>query len=90
MVYSSEQQLVTLERKSYVDGTIERRQCQLNDLESLQVFVDTSSIEVFINEGTETFSARFFPDPKNSEVTFGSSHKCSFVAKKWDLKKVFS
>ncbi|MFC5711763.1 glycoside hydrolase family 32 protein [Thalassorhabdus alkalitolerans] len=90
LVYSSEQQLVTLERKSYVDGTMERRQCQLNDLESLQVFVDISSIEVFINEGRETFSARFFPDPKNSEITFGSSHKCSFVAKKWDLKKVFS
>ncbi|MEI2664324.1 sucrose-6-phosphate hydrolase [Rossellomorea sp. LJF3] len=87
-VYSSGEQTVTLERKSYVNGVVEKRQCSVKQLNSLRVFVDTSSIEVFVNEGEETFTARFYPSPNNDTVRFETSHQAVFTIRKWDLKHV--
>jgi beta-fructofuranosidase len=87
-VYSSGEQTVTLERKSFVNGVVEKRQCSVKTLHSLRVFVDTSSIEVFVNEGEETFTARFYPSPSNDTVRFETSHQAVFTIRKWDLKHV--
>ncbi|MGM0854505.1 MAG: glycoside hydrolase family 32 protein [Bacillota bacterium] len=88
LVYSTGEQVVTLERKSYVNGVVENRQCKVVNLNSLRMFVDTSSIEVFINEGEETFTARFYPSPKNDTVRFGASNQARFTIRKWDLDHV--
>ncbi|MGG1630141.1 glycoside hydrolase family 32 protein [Rossellomorea sp. NRS-1567] len=88
LVYSAGEQLVTLERKSYVNGVVEKRQCKVVNLNSLRVFVDTSAIEVFINEGEETFTARFYPSPNNDTVHFGASNQARFTIRKWDLNHV--
>ncbi|GAE29631.1 glycoside hydrolase family 32 protein [Halalkalibacter hemicellulosilyticus] len=89
IVYSSEQRVLTLERKSYVDGVIEKRQCELDHLSNLRLFVDTSSIELFINDGAEVFTARFYPSPNDDQMVFGSSSTCRFWVKRWELDKVF-
>ena len=88
VIYSTEQKVLTLERKSYVDGTIEKRQCFLDELKSLRIFIDTSSIELFVNGGQETFTARLYPSPNRSVVRFSASKKASFSLRKWDLNKV--
>ncbi|RXI96587.1 sucrose-6-phosphate hydrolase [Anaerobacillus alkaliphilus] len=87
MVFSNG--VFTLERKSYVDGTVENRQCLLDRLHSLHIYIDTSSIEIFINEGEEVFTTRFYPSKSEPSITFGASKTCSFTIEKWDLKKVF-
>lgn len=89
LVYSSEQQIFTLERASYVDGVVEKRQTELADLNELQIFVDTSSIEVFVNEGKQVFTARFYPAPNNDSIEFTASKQTNFHLKKWQLSKVF-
>ncbi|RBP05309.1 sucrose-6-phosphate hydrolase [Rossellomorea aquimaris] len=88
LVYSTGEQVATLERKSYVNGVVEKRQCKVENLKSLRLFVDTSSIEVFINEGEETFTARFYPSPNNDTVRFGASNQAGFTIRKWDLNHV--
>ncbi|MBN8193500.1 sucrose-6-phosphate hydrolase [Bacillus sp. NTK074B] len=88
LVFSAGERIVTLERKSYVNGVVEKRQCSVKNLHSLRVFVDTSSIEVFVNEGEETFTARFYPSPNNDTVRFEASHKAVFTIRKWNLKHV--
>ncbi|MCA1064879.1 sucrose-6-phosphate hydrolase [Rossellomorea sp. AcN35-11] len=88
IVYSTEKQIVTLERKSYVDGVVEKRQCAVKGLDSLRMYVDTSSIEVFINGGEETFTSRFYPSPTNDNVRVGASNQVGFTIRKWDLDNV--
>jgi beta-fructofuranosidase len=53
------------------------------------VFIDTSSLEIFINGGEETFTARFYPAPNDETIRFGTSKKSSFKLKKWELAKKF-
>lgn len=38
------------------------RRVHLEELRSLRIFRDTSSVEIFINDGEEVFTSRFFPD----------------------------
>lgn len=85
VIYSSDQRMFTFERKSYVDGTIEKRQCMLDHLNSLRIFIDTSSLEIFINDGQETFTSRFFPNPMNDRISFSASKEVCFTLNKWNL-----
>lgn len=48
------------------------RRCQLEDRKTLKlnVFMDRSSIEVFINDGEEVFSSRIYPDKNSTGIKF--------------------
>lgn len=85
LIYNQAEQLFTLERKSYKDQSLESRSCQLSSLEEIHVFLDTSSIEIFLNGGLEVFSARFFADPAHQEFTVSINGKLDVAMKKWSL-----
>ncbi|TYS14084.1 sucrose-6-phosphate hydrolase [Rossellomorea vietnamensis] len=85
VMYNPGTKLFTLERKSYVDGTVEKRQCQMEELTSLRVFLDTSSIEVFLNGGEECFTSRIYPSPNDQSITFSASGSTSYTLYKWSL-----
>jgi len=87
IVYSKKQGVITLERQSYVDGVTEKRQCELTELSRLHIFVDTSSIEVFVNGGKETFTARFYPAPNQNSILIGASGESKCKTKIWSLAK---
>lgn len=65
-------------------GTI--RACQLNSKKiSIHMFVDTSSVEIFINDGEEVFTARIFPESDCDQIRFfASKGSAMFNIKKWD------
>ncbi|PMC38110.1 sucrose-6-phosphate hydrolase [Bacillus sp. UMB0899] len=86
IVYSVDEKVITFERKSFVNGTTEKRQCSLSELSNLHIYIDTSSVEMFINDGQETFTSRIFPTPMNDTITFGASKDASFTIMKWDLR----
>lgn len=77
--------LFTLERKSFKDGTPETRSCTLSKLNKLHIFLDTSSIEMFLNEGQEVMTARFFTDPANQNISFSVQGKVDMLIEKWRL-----
>ncbi|WP_041087558.1 glycoside hydrolase family 32 protein [Jeotgalibacillus soli] len=85
IIYEPAKKLFTLARKSYVDGNWEKRQCKLSSLLSLTVYLDHSSIEIFINGGEEVFSARIFPDPENETIFILADGTLKGNLKKWDL-----
>ncbi|TDL32656.1 sucrose-6-phosphate hydrolase [Jeotgalibacillus sp. S-D1] len=61
--FNEQSKLLTLERPSYADGQTERRSCLLpNGLYSLQLFIDHSSVEIFVNQGEAVFTSRMFAD----------------------------
>ncbi|TFJ91404.1 glycoside hydrolase family 32 protein [Lentibacillus salicampi] len=89
MEYDQTTNTFTLERLSFAEkNKVESRHCVLQKLESIQVFKDTSSIEIFINNGGVVFSARVFDDPEDIGVIFRVIGSVTMNVRKWDMKKV--
>ncbi|MFD9625409.1 glycoside hydrolase family 32 protein [Peribacillus muralis] len=54
----------------------------------LRIFMDKSSIEVFINNGEKVMSARIYPDQGADGITFFSDKEITIIKiNKWDLHK---
>lgn len=60
-----------------------KRQIQLNELNELRVFSDSSSIELFINDGEYVMTTRVYPDAGSNQINIAADGKISY--KKWDL-----
>ncbi|MFD1773332.1 glycoside hydrolase family 32 protein [Paenibacillus rhizophilus] len=63
------------------------RSCAVNpSAVKLQLFVDTSSVEVFVDDGREVFTARIFPDADSMGLSiFAKGGEVSYRASKWDI-----
>lgn len=59
--YSRENKCLTLSFDACGYGRKERS-VALEDLRGIRVFADTSSLEIFINDGEEVFTSRFYPE----------------------------
>lgn len=52
---------------------------------SLRIFMDTSSVEIFVNEGESVFTARIFPNEESQGIKlFAENTGATFDMKKWD------
>lgn len=62
------------------------RRCALNaDVLKFHIFVDSSSVEIFVNDGEEVFTSRIFPSKDSTEIRFFAlGGKAGFQASKWD------
>ncbi|NMH73770.1 sucrose-6-phosphate hydrolase [Bacillus sp. RO2] len=86
MTYDASVSVFSLFRKNFVTGQWETRSCRLQTLTELRAYVDTSSIEVFLNGGEEVFTARIFPDvPDAAGVTLSGAGTVSEM-KVWEIK----
>ncbi|MDQ0253507.1 beta-fructofuranosidase [Evansella vedderi] len=85
LTYNQDQNLFTLQRKRFKDGKVESRSCELPKLEELYIYLDTSSVEIFINGGSEVFTARFFADPKDEEFAVNVKGQVHLFIEKWNL-----
>ena len=92
LTYDATSQQLTLDRSKSgelpngVDGT-SRTTKLTNPLSTLQIFVDTSSIEVFINDGERVMTARIFPKDSSDQITLTSEGgDVSLDMTKYDLK----
>lgn len=86
--YHKESRTFTFQRKSLLDNKSETRHCYVDDLNRVHVFKDTSSIEIFINDGEEVFSSRVFDETTNDRIIFRSNGLLKMNVSKWALKKV--
>lgn len=56
------------------------------DLLKLQIFMDTSSVEIFVNDGEHVFTSRIFPSKESEGIEFFSvDGEATLKATKWDL-----
>lgn len=79
----------TFERQSFNQtGELEQRYCVLEKLESVQLFKDTSSIEIFVNHGEKVISSRVFDDLNSKEITLHADGIVEATIRKWDLSQV--
>lgn len=60
-----------------------KRQIQLNQLGELRVFSDSSSIELFINDGEYVMTSRVYPDAGSNKINLSADGSINY--QKWDL-----
>ncbi|WP_412520508.1 glycoside hydrolase family 32 protein [Staphylococcus simulans] len=64
------------------------RTVKLNQpLQSLRIFIDTSSMEIFINEGTHVMTTRLFPKAPYEHCMFSASGNVKIKTKQYELKR---
>ncbi|RLL41796.1 sucrose-6-phosphate hydrolase [Oceanobacillus piezotolerans] len=90
LIYNQREGVFTFERKSYYMPNQESRHCYLQELKKIRLFKDTSSIEIFLNDGEEVFTSRVFDDFLMDEVVFETSGEVTMNLQKWDLNRVTS
>ncbi|MGL6145824.1 MAG: GH32 C-terminal domain-containing protein, partial [Macrococcoides caseolyticum] len=62
-----------------------------DDLKQLQIFVDESSVEIFINDGANVFTSRIFPSEDSDGVRVSSSNgQAKLTMTKFNLKEGIS
>src|SRR5690606_981013 len=66
--YNIEKKIATFTRLKFSGEGKEIRQCTLEELESIRIFKDTSSVEIFLNDGEEVFTSRVFHDLNREEI----------------------
>lgn len=65
-------------------GTVRRCSYQ-KDKVKFHIFVDQSSVEIFVNDGEEVFTARIFPGEDSTGIRFFAKGNASVKATKWDI-----
>lgn len=88
-IYNPIEKLATFERQSLKENKMEKRHCPLHSLHKIHIFLDASSLEIFLNDGEEVFSSRIFGNPSDETIMFSSNGDTGFHLKKWNLKKIF-
>ncbi|MDT0748391.1 sucrose-6-phosphate hydrolase [Staphylococcus chromogenes] len=69
-----------------VEGTVRVAKLK-SDLQQLRIFVDTSSIEIFCNEGEKVLTSRIFPKPNANKIkVVTDSGQVYLKMTKYDLK----
>jgi beta-fructofuranosidase len=71
------------------NGGIRKAPVQLNDNHlHLHLFVDKSSIEVFINEGEKVMTSRIYPGDNAKGICFFADQEIELITlNKWNLSK---
>lgn len=81
--------IFSLEMGESGDGR-DYRGVHLENLKNLQIFVDTSSIEIFLNNGEEVFTSRFYPNNPILDVNIQNVGTCTlYKLDKFKLNKDF-
>jgi beta-fructofuranosidase len=87
--YEHGKQILTLKRKHDNQPlNWETRQCSLEELTMLHIFKDTSSIELFINNGEKVFTSRVFDMSGDDAIRIMVNGSVEAEVTKWDLKRI--
>ncbi|TWJ83937.1 hypothetical protein CHCC4186_4460 [Bacillus paralicheniformis] len=57
----------------------------MHELRDLNIFLDASAIEIFVNGGEEVFTARYFPYPGNNDVWIGARKEIIVNVTSWTV-----
>lgn len=65
--FDVEQELFTLSFEACGYGRTSRS-AKINDLKNIRIYADTSSFEIFINDGSTVFTSRVYSDSKDNQI----------------------
>lgn len=67
-------------------GMIRRSECSIKDKLNVEILVDNSIAEIFINDGQLAMTTRIFPSPKAKNIEFFSNARIEYEYNKSTLK----
>lgn len=74
--YDQETRTVTVSRVNWLTNEREKREVQLKkELGNMRLFLESSLIELFVNDGEEVFTLRYFADDKSNQLSFSLADK---------------
>ncbi|MCH3921643.1 GH32 C-terminal domain-containing protein [Limosilactobacillus sp.] len=76
-----EQGQLTLTRR----GNDPHRYATVTELDDIRIFVDTSSVEIFVNAGTTTFTERYYAKGQ-VELALAAERECQLHVQAFQLK----
>ncbi|SDZ79056.1 beta-fructofuranosidase [Thalassobacillus cyri] len=82
--------LVILDRNNSGEGPggVRKASLEITDLLDVQIFIDKSSVEIFLNGGERVMTTRIYPTEQAKGVSFFTDKSLTLVSlKKWDLKQ---
>lgn len=89
LLFKPEEGLIELDRTNSGKGPGGTRRARINVIDGryrLRVFVDKSSVEVFVNNGEKVLSARVYPGRQSNGIKIFSDKCARLISlKKWDL-----
>ncbi|WP_249315258.1 sucrose-6-phosphate hydrolase [Bacillus sp. FJAT-49711] len=85
LIYN-EEGILTLERKSFDENQLETRQCKIDKLEKIHMFLDRSSLEIFLNDGKTVFTSRFYEETAKNQCVIAVKGKLKFGWEIWSLQ----
>lgn len=88
LVFDKIENTLTLFRKSIKTNQQESRTIRLTEVEDLRIFVDTSSLEIFVNQGAFVFTSRLFAvlNKRDCYLEVDGQMNCSI--RSWNLRQV--
>jgi beta-fructofuranosidase len=84
LVYDRDKQVFSMEFKDGSGSGRSVRRATLKELTSLDILIDHSIMEVYINGGFCVFTTRFYMENEAIEVTMDG---VTGIVRKWDLEK---
>ena len=86
IMFDQTTQVFSFERVNFNGKELEQRHYSLDELHTLQIFKDTSSVEVFVNDGEAVFTSRIFD--RGQEIVFKADGRIALNMSKWDIKRI--
>ncbi|WP_079477836.1 glycoside hydrolase family 32 protein [Halobacillus salinus] len=79
--------VMTLSRPHLEDKSkTEFRRTELrSELKNIHMFLDHSTLEIFVNNGEEVFTSRIYPQPEEEHILFTSLGSTTFSVEQWKL-----
>ena len=68
LTWNPEESLIHFSRKNWVTEQYESRDCSIDGLKEIEIWSDSSSMEIFVNGGEAVMSSRIFPEDSEPEV----------------------
>ena len=76
LTYDLKENSFTVERENWETKTLEYRKATLNrNLKDVQIYLDHTSMEIFLNEGEEVFSLRYFEAEGKKDMLIHSNEE---------------
>ena len=82
--YDEKISVLKMEFKSEIGAGRHVRKAKLENLDKIHMFVDKSSIEMFVNDGEMVFTTRFYPAEYTLEIIADEN----IQSKLWNLKSM--
>ncbi|WP_409303817.1 glycoside hydrolase family 32 protein [Peribacillus sp. SCS-155] len=91
LLYDKDSGTLSLDRSVSGSGPTGVRSADIDLIDSmlkLHIFIDSSSVEVFVNGGEKVMTARIYPDKQSTGVTFFSDEQIEIIkVNKWGLSR---